>query len=211
MVKWCLYIVCCICLACSGEEVVAQQLTARQIMDRAAQAFRQAGGIRADFTYQLGSESPVLSGHIDLKDTYFVLQAAGMTTWFDGHTQWTYVAANEEVNISEPTADELQGLNPYAWLSLYRQGGQLALQSATAQSYQVRITPVVPQSQVHHLSVILDKQTFYPQAVILYYGLGEGDYTDIRLRNLHTHQSFGPDYFRFDARCYPKAEIIDLR
>ena len=52
-----------------------------------------------------------------------------MKTWFDGHTQWSYVASADEVNVSEPTQEELQTLNPYAWLSLYKQGYRLKLSS----------------------------------------------------------------------------------
>lgn len=82
--------------------------------------FSQGGGIRAGFTVSASTGSS--SGSICLKGDKFVLEAGGVTTWFDGHTQWSYLVSSDEVNVSEPTADELQSLNPYAWLSLYRNG-----------------------------------------------------------------------------------------
>lgn len=42
--------------------------------------------------------------------------------WFDGKTQWTYVRQNDEVNVNTPSAADLQAINPYNFIYMYKQG-----------------------------------------------------------------------------------------
>ena len=96
-----------------------QQSQAKAVLDKTAEAFRKAGGVKADFIIKSvtnglveGSES----GTIQLKGEKFVLKASEVITWFDGKTQWSYVVRNDEVNVSNPTQEELQQINPYTFL-----------------------------------------------------------------------------------------------
>lgn len=98
-----------------------QQSQAKAVLDKTAEAFRKAGGVKADFIIKFvtnglveGSES----GTIQLKGEKFVLKASEVITWFDGKTQWSYVVRNDEVNVSNPTQEELQQINPYTFLYL---------------------------------------------------------------------------------------------
>ena len=100
----------CICLFGLALPLSAQKLDAQDILDRTATAFRQAGGIQADFTVQTYAKSILQgssTGVIRLKGEKFLLNADGVKTWFDGRTQWSYVTNSDEVNISEPSPEEL--------------------------------------------------------------------------------------------------------
>ena len=57
-----------------------------------------------------------------LKGNRFYLNSGGIQSWFDGTTQWSYLESSEEVNVSNPTPEELQTINPYALLSIYKSG-----------------------------------------------------------------------------------------
>ena len=106
----------CICLFGLALQLSAQKVDAKDILDRTATAFRQAGGIQADFTVQTYAKSILQgssTGVIRLKGEKFLLDADGVKTWFDGRTQWSYLTNSDEVNISEPTPEELQSLMPY--------------------------------------------------------------------------------------------------
>lgn len=86
---------------------------AREILDKTANALQQAGGIRATF----GGTG---NGTLLLKGNRFYLNSGGIQSWFDGKTQWSYLESSEEVNVSNPTPEELQTINPYALLSIYK-------------------------------------------------------------------------------------------
>ena len=102
-----------------------QQSQAKAVLDKTAEAFRKTGGVKADFIIKSvtnglveGSES----GTIQLKGEKFVLKASEVITWFDGKTQWSYVVRNDEVNVSNPTQEELQQINPYTFQYMYQKG-----------------------------------------------------------------------------------------
>ena len=187
----------------------AQDGGARDILRRAADAFRRSGGVSASFSVR--SPEGNSTGTIRLKGEKFVLEAGGMTTWFDGHTQWTYLPESDEVNISEPTDEELQTLNPYAWLSLYDRGYDLKLLPADASDiYKVEMVARSPEAQVSRLVLWLDKSSLQPVKFSLTLA-GNMEPTLITVRDYRTRQAYADAMFVFPPDDYPTAEVIDLR
>ena len=187
----------------------AQDGGARDILRRAADAFRRSGGVSASFSVR--SPEGNSTGVIRLRGEKFVLEAGGMTTWFDGHTQWTYLSESDEVNISEPTDEELQTLNPYAWLSLYDRGYDLKLLPAGASDiYKVEMVARSPEAQVSRLVLWLDKSGLQPVKFSLTLA-GSVEPTEITVGNYRTGQTYADAMFAFNPREYPTAEVIDLR
>ena len=79
-----------------------QQSQAKVILDKTAEAFRKAGGVKVDFTVKAvtnGLVEGVENGTIQLKGEKFVLKTSDIITWFDGKTQWSYMTKNDEVNV----------------------------------------------------------------------------------------------------------------
>lgn len=197
------------CLACWASSGRAQQADARAILQQASEAFRRAGGVSASFTIRSSEGSS--SGTIRLKGEKFVLEAGGMTTWFDGRTQWTYQPSSDEVNISEPTGEELQTLNPYVWLSLYDHGYDLSLlPSEAAGTYRVQMKAQSAEAQVETLILCLSKDGWKPLEFSLTLA-GNMDPTVITVRSYRIGQAYPDAMFVFDRQSYPTAEIIDLR
>ena len=54
-----------------------------------------------------------------------------MITWYNGETQWSYMKANDEVNVSVPTPEEQQSMNPYTFVNLYKEGYHYQLKETT--------------------------------------------------------------------------------
>ena len=187
----------------------AQDGGARDILRRAADAFRRSGGVSASFSVR--SPEGNSTGVIRLRGEKFVLEAGGMTTWFDGHTQWTYLPESDEVNISEPTDEELQTLNPYAWLSLYDRGYDLKLLPADASDiYKVEMVARSPEAQVSRLVLWLDKSGLQLVKFSLTLA-GSVEPTEITVGNYRTGQAYADAMFTFNPREYSTAEVIDLR
>lgn len=90
-----------------------QDAKAESILNKMAENYQKAGGISLSFG---GTQS----GTLLLKGNKFYLESGGIQTWFDGKTQWSYVEQNEEVNVSTPTPEELQSVNPYALVTTYK-------------------------------------------------------------------------------------------
>ena len=196
-------------LLCLALPVLAQQEGARDILRRAADTFLREGGVYVSFS--LRSSEGLSSGTLRLKGEKFVLEAGGMTTWFDGHTQWTYLPSSDEVNISEPTDDELQTLNPYAWLYLYdREYDLQSLPAETSGQYKIEMSARSAGEQVERLVLWLDKSGLHPVKFSLTLA-GNVEPTLITVRDYRTRQPYTDAMFVFDPGEYPTAEVIDLR
>ena len=99
-----------------GLGVGAYAQNANDILGKAAAAYENSNGISASFTMftrsagQNAGES--FEGTIQMKGDKFTLVTPEALTWFNGTTQWTYVERNDEVNVTNPTGEELQFTNP---------------------------------------------------------------------------------------------------
>lgn len=190
----------------------AQQTDAGKIMERVSDSFSKAGGVRAEFT--VSSPEGSSAGTISLKGNKFMLDAEGIMTWFDGHTQWSYLVSSDEVNVSEPTVDELQSLNPYAWLSLYRHGYRARLDKMnnsreSALYYKVVLAATDRSWEVQSIVLYVSKTDYRPARIVLQQRGGE--MAEIVITACKTGQNWPDSFFVFDKTRYPSAEVIDLR
>ena len=188
---------------------MAQENEAKALLDRMTETFNASNGVF--IMYSVQSEGEYSEGTIQLKGEKFLLKSPGMTTWFDGHTQWTYLEANDEVNISEPAPEELQTLSPFAWIGLYRQGYTLQMTSNDKRASIIVMEATNPDAET--------------QRVRLYVAHGKLCPTEIRMRRRYSDEDIiikisaceadGKNYpdsmFVFNKKEYPTAEIIDLR
>ena len=83
--------------------MAANAMNATQIMDKAANGFKSAGGLSATYTL-IGRNIAKQSGSIKVQGNKFAIQHPMLSTWYDGKTLWNYNADSNEVTISNPTA-----------------------------------------------------------------------------------------------------------
>ena len=177
---------------------------AREILDKTTNALQQAGGIRATF----GGTS---NGTLLLKGNQFYLNSGGIQSWFDGKTQWSYLESSEEVNVSNPTPEELQTINPYALLSIYKNGYNYKYAGTKSrngkQGFEVILTPENKQD-ITSITLFVS-QTYQP----LYIKVEQNNKSanEIIVTSYQTNQPLDNATFKFDKKKFPNAEVIDLR
>lgn len=189
--------------------------TARQILDQTATKLRNSGGIEAFFEgtqFKGQHEAGTATGNIQIQGNKFKISSNALTTWFDGRTQWTLISGSDEVNVSNPTAAELQQVNPYTFLNLYKQGYNLKLSNVTyhgKQCHEVRMTAQNKTNTLQLIIAVIDKQTELPLSLRMKDNRGE--WTRIRINSIHSNKRWNDSVFKFDSKSYPNIEVIDLR
>ena len=194
-----------------------QQSQAKSILDKTAEAFRKAGGVKADFTVKVitdGLIEGVEHGTIQLKGEKFVLKTSDIITWFDGKTQWSYVTKNDEVNVSNPTQEELQQINPYTFLYMYQKGFFYKLGATKTfrgkSVWEVVLTARDKKQELERITLFVTKDTYEPLCILLQQR-GQQTRNEITVTAYQTGLDYADHVFTFDRKAYPTAEVIDLR
>lgn len=183
----------------------AQAQTAKQVLDKCAATLNTNEGLQADFTMSSAQYSPV-SGTISIKGRMFHTTTPVAAMWFDGKTQWTYMKKNDEVNVTTPTEAQLQAINPYNFINMYKKGFKYTM-SSDADSYKVHLTAENASQRIPELFITVNKKSYQPSEVKL---LQNKKWTTFTISNLKKVKMADGD-FKFNSKDYPTAEVIDLR
>ena len=195
--------------------IAQQQSQAKVILDKTAEVFRKAGGVKADFTVKAvtnGLVEGAENGTIQLKGEKFVLKTSDIITWFDGKTQWSYMVRNDEVNVSTPTQEELQQINPYTFLYMYQKGFSYKL--GTVKTFQgkavweVVLTADDKKQELESITLYVTKNAYEPVYIQLQQR-GQKTRNEITVTAYQTGLDYADDVFTFDRKAYPTAEVID--
>lgn len=189
---------------------------AKEILDRASSAMMQDSGIRATFLVEhsrAGQSADRVEGSLTLKGSRFILETPGTTTWFNGTTQWTYVDRNEEINISTPTEEELQTVNPCLLIGLYRKGFNYRLEGTVLRRgksvYRILLTPTDSRQEIRQIELLIEQGSCQP-ACVRFRSAG-GEETTIDILSYRIRQNLSDSSFTPNLQRYSHAEIIDLR
>ena len=194
-----------------------QQSQAKVVLEKTAEAFKKAGGVRADFTLKAVNDGHLEgreNGIIQLKGEKFMLKTSETTTWFDGKTQWSYMVRNDEVNVSNPTQEELQQINPYTFLYMYQKGFSYKLGTMKTfrgkAIWEVVLTAKDKAQDLERVTLYVTKEGYEPLYILLQQR-AHPTRNAITVTGYQTGQKYADTLFTFDRKQYPSAEIIDLR
>lgn len=147
-----------------------------------------------------------------LKGNKFHLNTGDVETWFDGKTQWSYLRQNEEVNVSTPTPEELQSINPYVLLDHYSQHYNSRYSGVRThsgkQGQEVILTPRASQQDIRSICFVVNNRY---EPLYIRIDLKNGQQQEILIRTYRALQTASDKEFTFDSKKYPDAEIIDMR
>jgi outer membrane lipoprotein-sorting protein len=177
--------------------------TARQVLDKTASVVSNKSGASASFTIK--GDNLSTSGTIAIKGRKFQATTPQATIWFDGKTQWTYMKKNDEVNVANPTDAELAAINPYNFIYMYKNGYDYTM-TKKGQSYEIHLTTKQKKS-ISEMYIVISQKTYTPSQIRLKQQKG---WTTIDIKNFKKAK-LSDAAFRFNAKDFPTAEVIDLR
>lgn len=190
---------------------------ARTILDKASEAYNKAGSITVSFTLDAkdikAKNTYSYDGKAYMKGNKFKIEIPDAITWFNGNTQWVYVKDTEEVNISNPSGEELQGISPSVLFSVYKKGYNLSYKGEKRAGgkilQQVELTPQKKGADITRILVEIDKATNIFSTITL--TDKSGIQNILSIKNYQTGNNIPETTFTFNKKDYPKAEIVDLR
>lgn len=195
----------------------ANSQSARGILDKANMAYNKAEGIEASFTIKTedvkNKTTYSQDGKALLEGNKFKIEVTDGITWFDGKTQWVYSKGSEEVNVSNPTGEELAGVSPAYLLNIYKTGFDLKYKGEKREngktSYVIDLVPQGGKSEFVRMTIYIEKTTNLFNAIKMYGRNGFNNH--LIIKSTQTNKIFGNNTFAFPKKDYPNAEIIDLR
>ena len=198
MVLWALFAFHC---SLFTSQTVAQ--TAKAVLDKTASVVSNKSGAKASFTIK--GDQMNASGTIAIKGRKFQAATPQASIWFDGKTQWTYLKKNDEVNIATPSVEEQQAINPYNCINMYKNGYKYTMEKKNGH-FIVHLTASGKKS-ISEMYITINQKSYVPSQVR--YKTGKG-WIIIDIRNFKA-ASLADGLFRFNAKDFPNAEVIDLR
>lgn len=190
---------------------------ARAILDKASETYNNAGGVTATFTLDSkdtkAKSTYSYDGKAYMKGNKFKIEIPDAITWFDGTTQWVYIKDTEEVNVSTPTGEELQAISPSVLFNIYKKGFNLNYKGEKHISgkllQEIDLTPQKKGSEFTKITVLVNKasNTFWRITLTDKVGIEN----ILTIKNYQTGTLIQDSTFQFNAKDYPRVEIIDLR
>lgn len=178
---------------------------ARKVLDKTAAMVGSRGGATASFKIA-SPKIGAATGTISVKGNKFQAQAGNAIVWYNGKTQWSYLKSTNEVNVTTPTEAQRMRMNPYTFITMYKSGYNLAMKQQGA-NYQVHMTAQNKQRTVQEVYLTISRTTYKPSVI----KMREGQtWTTITITNFQT-KNLPNSLFTFNAKDFPKAEVVDLR
>ncbi len=194
----------------------AQQ--ARDILDRTAAKLHAMPAAEAQF--EIGTFkgttpiSQAVKGKMLVQKEKLYIETPEMLTWYDGKTQWSLLKGSNEVNVSTPSEEEVQQMNPYSFIGIYKQGFRLNKSDADyhgTPAHEIRMLSNNKKGYngIHEVRITIDKKSLLP--LCIRFKTKKNTWTRIRISELKSSAAANNEKFRFNAKEYPGLEVIDLR
>lgn len=185
----------------------AASTSASELVNTAVAKMKAAKSLTAAFTASGRPGDPHQGGTLTIAGNRFTIDSPAVKIWFDGKTQWTWSRDAGEVNITEPTPEELAQVNPYAILTSLKSRYKASFLGNPSQRT-VLLTPAMPKPEVSRAEVTFGSDGF-PSRMKLFFT--SGNTMTVTISSVKTGGNLPDTTFRFVPSKAPGAEIVDLR
>ena len=178
------------------------------IMKNVLNKFNASKNISADFI--ISSSQMSAKGSIVMCGTKFRIITKDYMCWYDGKTQWIYTTYTNEVNLLEPSKEELEANNPYFAVMRYNTNFKPFLNSQTNTDYLVQLNSKNRYVDMSSLILTIDKKTNLVKKAVA--TMIDNTSQTIELTNYKVNEKLDASVFVFDKKMVPQGtQVIDLR
>ena len=186
---------------------IVKAVTANEILSTASSKYAKCESITSSFALIDNGYSQ--NGTITVAGSKFVISTPQISTWFDGRTQWSYSPSINEVNISEPTSEELQQINPFAIINSVQQDYTAKLLTSNKDTHKIQLTPKSSNKTIKNIELSLNSSTYFPSLIVIY--LKNNTKITINVKHVTKGNALPASTFIFNTSKYQDVEVIDLR
>lgn len=177
------------------------------VVDKVLAAIKGSKAVSA--SYSISSSQGSSKGTLVMSGKKFRVLASDVKCWYNGTTMWSYSPATDEVNITTPTAADLQMTNPYSAAQNFKSSYIISKGGTGNGTYTIRFTPK-KKSNVKHMLVTVSTSTWLINKAEIVQT--NGTKATINISNYNKNASVSASTFEFDKSQVPAGtEVVDLR
>ncbi len=190
---------------------------AKKLLDEVSAKFKAYSSVAAHFTLQIenasGKSLGTKSGIVSMKNSKYRISVDGQEIYSDGDNIWTYDKSTNEVQITkfDPSANSITPqkmfTNFYDKDFLYKLNGETKKGNKTIE--EIELTPVDKTKPFFKVLVNIDKNTKSVVSSEIFQKTG--DRYIYTISDMKTNTNLPDNLFVFNAKDYPKVEVVDLR
>jgi len=187
--------------------IIAVAQTPSSMIDKCVTAINTGGGVTA--SYSITSNQGTSKGSIAMQGNKFRIISQDAKCWYDGKTQWSWSPLTQEVNITSPTAAELQLTNPIAAAQHFKANFNMKKAKAkTANTYAIKLTPK-KKDNIKTLWLYFDEKTSLLRTAR--FEMNDKSVYTVKISE-YKHKSLPSSTFTFDKSQVPAGtQVVDLR
>jgi len=185
---------------------------AEQVFKAAVDKLKAYNNIEIAFDYQMINKeadiNELMTGTGFLQGDAYKLNVAGQDMICDGTTLWTYLSDSQEVMVS--SIDSENGGTPLSIINSYYDNiNAKFLPNSNKDRVTIEVSPKAKDENFNKLVVVTDAKTMELKEVHLIDN--NGSEFIYNLTKFVTNQVLPANFFTFNEKDYPDAEIIDMR
>lgn len=185
--------------------VAAKAETAEDVLDKAINVMNRKSGVRASFALTT-ERGKTFTGTVWIKGDKLKLVTNGASLWFDGSTLWTYITRNEEVNVTNPSDEMVNRVNPAKLLAKCKNDYTHSMER-DGTDYVINMTATSSATDISEMTVTINSSNSHVSQIKFKMPKG---WNTVDISDIDT-SAVDDATFVFNAKDYPQAEIIDLR
>jgi outer membrane lipoprotein carrier protein len=190
---------------------------AKKILDAVSSKFKSFKTVTAKFNLKIenaaGKVQGSKTGTVNLKGTKYKINITGQDIYSDGNTTWTYDKSSNEVQINNvdrsttTITPQKMFTNFYDKDFLYKTNNDVKIGGKTMQ--EIELTPIDKSKTFFKVLVDVDKATQTIRQTKVFEK--NGNCYTYSIVTMRTNAALPDPTFVFDAKQYPKVEVVDLR